>query len=294
MQLATMLTSPHPHHAETETPDGGSGPFRNESFATVRLHQEAGHAVVVGDGCVGDFLARPDWREIAGGSGVEVALSEVVLGPLVRQPKIICVGLNYRTHVEEMGRGIPDHPTLFAKYPDALCLANDDLVLPPESSRVDWEAELVVVIGRNARRVAQAEALSCVAGYTVANDVSMRDWQNRTIQFLQGKTWEHTTPLGAVLTTPEDVDHARNLRIGCTVNGSVRQDSNTADLLFDVPTLVSYISTFTTLRPGDIILTGTPGGVGAGMQPPQFLQPGDLVEVFVDGLGSCRNACVAG
>jgi acylpyruvate hydrolase len=154
---------------------------------------------------------------------------------------------------------------------------------------VDWEAELTIVIGREARGVDRSDALDHVAGYAVANDVSMRDWQNRTLQWLQGKNFEGTTPVGPVLVTPDEIDHASDLRISCTLNDEVVQDSRTSDLIFPPAELVAYISTFTTLRPGDLILTGTPAGVGHARTPPRFIGVDDVVTVAVEGIGECRN-----
>ena len=213
-----------------------------------------------------------------------------------RPDKIICVGLNYRDHVAEMGRTPPDFPTIFAKYRSSLIGAHDDIVLPAESTAVDWEAELAVVIGAPIRRGDLAAATAAIAGYAVLNDVSMRDWQNRTLQFLQGKTWESSTPLGPWLVTPDEPGAAPgpDQRIGCTVDGEVVQASTTSELVFDAPTLVSYLSTVLTLLPGDVIATGTPGGVGAGRTPPRFLADGQLVETTISGVGVLRNRCRAG
>ena len=189
-------------------------------------------------------------------------MGELTFLSVTRPGKVVCVGLNYRGHVEETGRELPAYPTLFGKFADSLCGPYDDIPLPAASDKVDWEAELTVVIGREARGVDAGHALDHVAGYTVANDTSMRDWQNRTLQWLQGKNFEASTPVGPVLVTPDEVDHASDLRISCTVNDEVVQDSRTSDLIFPPDHLIAYISTFTTLRPGDLILTGTPAGVG--------------------------------
>ena len=239
------------------------------------------------------LLAEPDWRDAAGaGSDERVALSGADLAPTVRPAKVICVGLNYRSHIEEMGRGFPDHPTLFIKFPDTLTGPYDDLVVPNHSFEVDWEVELGVIIGRAARRVDEAEAAACIAGYTVVNDISMRDWQWRTTQWDQGKNFEASTPVGPFLVTGDEIGDAADLEVTCTVDGQRMQTGRTCDLLFKPAAIVSYASQFTTLQPGDLIATGTPGGVGAGRDPKVFLAPGQVLETAVEGIGSCRNLMV--
>ncbi|MGD1012144.1 MAG: fumarylacetoacetate hydrolase family protein [Acidimicrobiales bacterium] len=223
----------------------------------------------------------------------ELALAEAHFAPLVPHPeKIICVGLNYRAHILEMSRELPSHPTLFAKFASGLLGAYDDLVLPAVSKAVDWEVELGVVIGRTIRRATPAEARKAIAGYTVVNDVSMRDWQNRTTQYLQGKAFDSSTPVGPVLVTGDEIGEASDLEVRCEVNGTVMQRGRTSDLLFDPPTIVSYISQFATLVPGDLISTGTPEGVGSGRSPQVFLAPGQVLRTAVEGIGSCVNRCV--
>jgi acylpyruvate hydrolase len=225
-------------------------------------------------------------------TGEILARAAADLAPVVPRPrKIICVGLNYRTHILEMGRDLPEFPTLFAKFDRTLTGPFDDIALPAESSSVDWEVELTVVVGRPARRVGVDEAAYAIAGYTVANDVSMRDWQSRTIEWLQGKAFEASTPVGPVLVTADEVD-AGNLEVTCSVNGSVMQQARTSDLVFGPAALVSYASTIVTLDPGDLVLTGTPGGVGQARKPPVFLQPGDEMRTTVEGIGSLVNRFV--
>lgn len=244
---------------------------------------------------VGALLAESDWSDrAAAGAGRRRPLAGASLATLVpRPPKIICVGLNYRSHILEMGRDLPAHPTLFAKYTNALLGPADDLVVPAVSEQVDWEVELGVVIGAPGRCVSAGQALEIIAGYTVVNDISMRDWQWRTGQWLQGKTFEASTPVGPVLVTPDEVDHGRDLALTCSVDGVEMQSSRTSDLLFSPAEIVAYISQFTTLEPGDLIATGTPGGVGAGRDPQVFLRPGQVVTTTVEGIGSLENACVA-
>jgi acylpyruvate hydrolase len=223
-----------------------------------------------------------------------VPLAEVTLRPVVPRPaKIVCVGLNYVDHVGETGREIPEYPVLFSKFAETLTGPRDSIALPAESSQVDYEGEMSVVIGRPGRRIAVDDALGHVAGYTIANDVTMRDFQYKTHQWLQGKVWEASTPLGPWLVTPDEAGDASSLDISLTLNDAVLQHANTAQLMFDVPMLVSRISQLVTLVPGDVILTGTPGGVGYRRDPQVFLAPGDHVRVEISGLGMLENAVVA-
>ncbi|MGC8465543.1 MAG: fumarylacetoacetate hydrolase family protein [Acidimicrobiales bacterium] len=219
-----------------------------------------------------------------------VAKDDVAYAPTVVTPtKVICLGLNYADHVAEMGRKDAGFPTLFGKFPDTLCGPYDDIAHPLETSAMDWEAELGVVIGRSAYRVEPESAEEHIAGFVVTNDISMRDFQNRTTQFLQGKMFERTTPVGPHLVTPDEVDGARDLWIRCRVDGEVMQESRTSLLISSIAAAISYISMIITLRPGDLILTGTPSGVGAGRNPKVFLRPGNVVETEIEGVGSLRN-----
>jgi acylpyruvate hydrolase len=220
-----------------------------------------------------------------------IPLDDVRLRPVVPDPrKIICVGLNYRSHVEETGRELPRYPVLFAKFAPSLIAQGEPIIVPPESSQADYEAELAIVIGAHARRVPKELARTVIAGYTVANDVTMRDYQYKTHQWLQGKSWDATTPLGPELVSADEIgDRVGELNISLTRNGEVLQSSNTSRLIFDVPTLVSVVSEFTTLLPGDVILSGTPGGVGFRRNPQVFLTAGDEVSVTVEGLGTLTN-----
>src|SRR4051812_22498632 len=231
---------------------------------------------------VGVLLAEPEWSERAASAGhdaIRYRVADVELAALVPFPtKIVCVGLNYRTHILEMGRDLPQYPTLFAKFADALVGASDDISSPAESSAMDWEAELVVVIGRTVRRADEEQSAAAIAGFTVMNDVTMRDWQFRTREWLQGKTFEGTTPLGPVLVTPDELRGGVRpaLTMTCTVDGEIVQNADTGDLVFDPVALVRYVSTIATLRPGDIIATGTPGGVGHARTPPRYLSAGQV------------------
>jgi acylpyruvate hydrolase len=208
-----------------------------------------------------------------------------------RPGKVICVGLNYAAHIEETQRERSEYPVLFTKFATTLTGPDDPIPLPPESEAIDYEGELVVVIGERGRRVARERALECVAGYAVANDVSMRDYQYKTHQWLQGKAWDASTPVGPDLVTLEEISGPLTLRT--FVNGDKVQEASTELLIFDVATLVSVISEFATLEPGDLILTGTPGGVGFRREPPLLLSDGDVVVVEVDGVGRLENRCVA-
>jgi acylpyruvate hydrolase len=241
---------------------------------------------------VGALLRDSDWEEKAKtAGGATHALDGADLAAVVPFPgKIICVGHNYRNHIQEMGREIPDYPTLFAKYPESLIGPNDDLALPQESDTVDWEAELAVVIGKQGRRISEADAPGYIAGYSVLNDVSMRDYQFRTIQWLQGKTWENSTPFGPALVTKDEFSAGPLMT--SSVDGQVQQQIPTGDLVFSPEFLVSYISTIITLNAGDVIATGTPGGVGHAQDPKRYLQEGEILVTTIEGLGQLTNRVV--
>jgi acylpyruvate hydrolase len=270
-------------------------------FATIRTPDGTTAARLDGDvlvplaaADVGALLADgagPAAAERAGAAPVPA--SEARFAPLIPQPsKVLCVGLNYRSHILETGRDLPEYPTLFAKFAQTLLGAHDDLVLPSVSDRVDWEVELGVVIGRPIYRATRDEAAAAIAGYTVTNDVSMRDWQRRTLQWLQGKMFERSTPVGPYLVTGDEVGDAADLEVRCEVDGTVMQQSRTSDLLFGPAEIAAYASQAITLLPGDLLLTGTPGGVGDARKPPVYLQPGQTLRTVVEGLGECVNRCV--
>lgn len=214
--------------------------------------------------------------------------------PVVPNPsKVVCVGHNYTNHIKEMGRELPAYPTLFPKFADTLCGAHDDIVKPPETEALDWEVELVVVIGREVRRATEEQAEAAIAGFTVMNDVSVRDWQFRTIEWTQGKIWDSSTPVGPYLVTPDEVGGVRpSLEVRTIVDGRVMQQDDTGTLLFDPVHLVQYISTVITLRPGDLIATGTPAGVGHARDPKVYLVGGETVVTEIAGLGACVNRVV--
>jgi acylpyruvate hydrolase len=220
--------------------------------------------------------------------------ADLTLRPVIPTPRrLICVGLNYHDHIAESKRETGSYPVLFTKFASSLIGANDPIAVPPESTAVDYEAELAVVIGRRGRRVARESAADYVAGYTVANDVTMRDYQYKTHQWLQGKAWDNSTPLGPELVTADEFGADPVFPIRLVLNGKVLQESDTSYLIYDIPTLIATISEFTMLEPGDVILTGTPGGVGFRRDPQVLLTPGDNVRVEIDGVGVCDNTVVA-
>jgi len=220
-------------------------------------------------------------------------LASLDLAPPVSRPgKIICLGLNYRAHALETSYEVPKYPTLFAKFAEALIGAREAISMPPGSDQVDWEVELAFVVGRRVRNASDREAREAIAGFTVLNDISMRDWQNRTTQWLQGKTFEAATPVGPVVVTPDEVDGAADLNIRCEVDGEEVQNASTSDLLFGPVEVVRYISEIITLEPGDLISTGTPSGVGMSRVPPIFLKSGQVLTSTIEGIGELVNPCV--
>jgi len=216
------------------------------------------------------------------------------IGPPVRGTgKIVCIGLNYLDHARETGQAPPDEPIVFLKATSSIVGPNDDIVLPPDAAKGDWEVELGVVIGREARRTSLEAAMDHVAGFCLINDVSERSYQlERGGLWDKGKGCDTFGPLGPWLVTPDDVADFRALGLECRVNGRIVQAGNTRDMIFDVPFLVHYVSQFMSLQPGDVISTGTPHGVGMGMKPPQWLRDGDVVELSIDGLGTQRQRVV--
>jgi acylpyruvate hydrolase len=225
--------------------------------------------------------------------GEELPLSEVSLrSPVLSPGKVICLGLNYKGHVEETGRDLPDYPVFFTKFPEAIIGPEDDILLPPESHAADYEGEMAVVIGRTARRIAAADAAGVIAGYAVANDVTMRDYQNRSHQWLQGKAWPHSTPLGPWIVTGDEIGDGAALDIRLELNGQELQHSNTRLMIFDVPTTIAMLSEFVTLEPGDVILMGTPDGVGFRRDPQVLLGAGDRLRVTIEGIGTVANGVV--
>jgi 2-keto-4-pentenoate hydratase/2-oxohepta-3-ene-1,7-dioic acid hydratase in catechol pathway len=226
--------------------------------------------------------------------GEVLKMSEVTLrAPLSRPPKIICIGLNYRAHALEAGQEIPDVPTMFAKFATAVIGSGEHIVLPRDSSKPDYEAELAFVIGKGGRHIPAERWREHVAGYLNFNDVSARDYQMRTSQWMIGKTFDTFAPMGPALVTADEVPDPHTLDISTRINGEVLQHSNTSDLIFKIPELVAYLSSVFRLEPGDVVATGTPSGVGFSRKPPRWLRPGDEVVVRVEGLGELRNRVVA-
>jgi 2,4-didehydro-3-deoxy-L-rhamnonate hydrolase len=239
----------------------------------------------------GDGLARLAQWIAREGARAPVVPDDVRLGPpLARPSKIICVGLNYSDHAKETGATVPPEPVIFFKATSAIVGPNDDVIIPKASTKTDWEVELAIVIGARASYVSKADAMSHVAGYVLHNDYSERVFQlERAGQWVKGKSCDTFAPLGPFIATPDEVGDVHKLRLWLTVNGVTKQDGSTSNLVFDVPTLVSYISQFMSLLPGDVISTGTPAGVAMGHTPPRFLQDGDVVELGIDGLGSSKQ-----
>ncbi|MGC9670728.1 fumarylacetoacetate hydrolase family protein [Planosporangium sp. 12N6] len=278
MKLATIRLTDH---------DGG------KYTRAVRLDGDV--LVDLGVADLGALLAAPDWQATAAaadGPTYEAATAD--FAPVVPAPsKVVCVGHNYTNHIKEMGRELPSHPTLFPKFADTLTGANDPITKPAETDALDWEVELVVVVGKPVRRATEDEAADAIAGFTVMNDVSVRDWQFRTIEWTQGKIWDSSTPVGPYLVTPDEVGGVRPaLEVKTVVDGQVMQQDNTGTLLFDPVHLVRYISTIIRLNPGDLIATGTPAGVGHARDPKVYLMGGETVVTEIAGIGACTNQVV--
>ncbi|MCO6480810.1 MAG: fumarylacetoacetate hydrolase family protein [Phaeodactylibacter sp.] len=252
--------------------------------------EDYGEAFLGGDGR--QRLAA--WLEQHAGSCPRIPKDTRLGPPICRPSKIVCVGLNYAEHARESRMAVPEEPVLFFKATSAICGPNDNLIIPRGSRKADWEVELAVVIGKRASYVEEAGAMAHVAGYLLHNDYSERAFQlEQGGQWVKGKSCDTFAPIGPWLATPEDIPDPHKLKLWLKVNGEMMQNSTTADLIFGIPHLVSYISRFMTLLPGDIISTGTPFGVGLGLKPPRYLKPGDVVELGIDGLGTARQVAVA-
>ena len=279
--------------------------------AAVRENEHAASWILLDAADVGELIADPGWRERAeaalaaaaaersgsgsgSGSGTGIGAETVntatalLAAPVLRPAKIVCCGLNYHDHIVETGRDIPEYPTLFAKFADTITDPLADIEIEG-SAKVDWEAELAVVVGSRIRRGSKADAEAAILGYTVANDVSCRDWQARTLQWFQGKAWDRTTPIGPAIVTADAISPKDGLAIRGEIDGETMQESNTRELVFDAADLVAYVSQFTELGPGDIVLTGTPGGVGLGLRPQRWLRDGETLTTTIEGIGALSN-----
>ena len=221
--------------------------------------------------------------------------NNIRIGPPISRPsKIVCVGLNYAKHAAESGMKIPDEPVLFFKSSSAITGPYDPIIIPKNSSKTDWEVELAIVMGKRASYVSKEDALNYIAGYVLHNDVSEREFQiERSGQWVKGKSCDSFAPIGPFIATADEIENPNNLNLWLKVNGEEMQNSNTSDFIFKIEEVVSYISQFMTLMPGDIISTGTPFGVGLGLNPPKYLKEGDIVELGIEGLGISKQTCIA-
>lgn len=263
------------------------------------------------DLCAGDSSIPSDMRSfIEGGQKTLLAAKSVIdrggsiiprdsvkiVAPIYNPDKVLCVGMNYKDHCEEQNAPVPIEPVIFNKFPSSIIGPTEDLQYPKETQKLDWEVELTIVIGKDAKRVQESDAMNYVFGYTVAHDVSARDWQlepgKNGGQWLIGKAMDGFCPLGPAIVMKEDINDPHNLGLRCRVNGVTKQDSNTNQLVHKTAAMVSFISRFMTLRPGDVILTGTPPGVGVFRKPPEYLKRGDVVECEIDGIGKVVNKIV--
>lgn len=211
--------------------------------------------------------------------------------PLSNVSRVLCVGLNFTDHAKEVGAETPSHPTIFTKFGNALIGPGEQIQMPTESNKIDWEVELCAVVGKEGRRIPVEEAEEYLLGYTALNDVSVRDWQGRTSEWFQGKNWDSMTPFGPVIVSPDELDIAGGLAMTCTVDGETRQQGSTANLIFKPAEVISYISTFMTLQPGDLVALGTPAGVGLSLRPRKWLVPGQTVVTEIEGIGRLTNVC---
>jgi len=269
----------------------------------------AGFGVVVGGGIVDattqlsgrprglrEALAAGDLSELArlAGGKPDLALDDVTFAPVIPDAaKLLCVGVNYMPHIREMGRERPDKPVIFTRFADSIVGHGRPLLKPLASEQFDFEGELAVVIGKRARRVTRERALDYVAGYTCFNDGSVRDYQRHSPQFTPGKNFHASGAFGPWLVTADEIPDPRKLELTTRLNGEVVQHESVGELCFDVPQLIEYCSVWTQLEPGDVIVTGTPGGVGAGRKPPLWMKAGDTIEVEITGIGTLRNPVVA-
>jgi len=256
----------------------------DKRFDTSAFGEDYSEAFFETDGLtrLADFIQKNHLPELVG--------HERLGSPLARPSKLVCIGLNYRDHAEETGAKIPAEPVIFMKSTTAIVGPNDDIIIPKNSQKTDWEVELAIVIGKKASYVDEADAMEYIAGYVLHNDVSEREFQmERGGTWDKGKGCDTFAPLGPFLATKDEIPDPNNVRLWLKVNGETMQNGTTANFIFQVAHLVSYTSQFMTLLPGDVISTGTPAGVGLGMKPPVYLKPGDVVELGVEGLGESRQ-----
>lgn len=242
---------------------------------------------------IGVLRSTDNVRARADGLASVPASSVTLMAPIPRPPKFICVGLNYRDHAIESKMEIPTVPTIFNKFPNIVIGPGEAIVLPKNSVKPDYEAELAFVVGKGGRHISAERWREHVFGYTIVNDVSARDFQMATSQWLIGKTFDTFAPMGPVLVTADEIPDPHALDISLSINGETLQHSNTRELIFRIPDLVAHLSSVVTLEPGDVVSTGTPSGVGFARKPPRFLQPGDEVVVAIQGIGELRNTCAA-
>lgn len=241
-----------------------------------------------------DYLATSEVQVISaehmGAQPLDLSEDDFIR-PLSNVSRVLCVGLNFTDHAKEVGAETPSHPTIFTKFGNALIGPGEQIQMPTESNKIDWEVELCAVVGKEGRRIPVEEAEEYLLGYTALNDVSVRDWQGRTSEWFQGKNWDSMTPFGPVIVSPDELDIAGGLAMSCTVDGETRQQGSTANLIFRPAEVISYISTFMTLQPGDLIALGTPAGVGLSLRPRKWLAPGQTVVTEIEGIGRLTNVC---
>jgi 2-keto-4-pentenoate hydratase/2-oxohepta-3-ene-1,7-dioic acid hydratase in catechol pathway len=249
------------------------------------------HSVIAGGAETLDRVSRWIYSP-PGGERFDVATTRL-LAPIPRPPKIICIGLNYRDHAAESNMAIPETPTVFSKYPTSVIGPGQPIVLPKNSTKPDYEAEFAVVIGKGGRYIDEANWREHVFGYTIVNDVSARDYQMATSQWMIGKTFDTFCPMGPAIVTVDEIEDPHNLAISLSIGGETLQESNTSNLIFGVPQIIAYLSSVFTLEPGDVIATGTPAGVGFARKPPRFLRAGDEVRVKIEGIGELVNPVIA-
>jgi 2-keto-4-pentenoate hydratase/2-oxohepta-3-ene-1,7-dioic acid hydratase in catechol pathway len=285
MKLATLQTSSGPRVVSVH----------GDKYVDLRAGHEAVPVTLKG------LLSLEGWHAFAASTEkAAIAKGAFVTGdllaPIGDPEKVVCIGLNYRDHAEESGQPIPGEPVCFNKFPTAVTGPGAPVPLPSVCTQIDYEAELVVVIGKTAKHVSEQDALKYVAGYMNGNDVSARDWQLNKPgkQWLMGKTPDGFAPTGPWLVTADEVADPGQLAISLTLNGQTMQNSSTKELIFNIPQLIAYLTQIVTLKPGDLIFTGTPPGVGMARKPPVFLKPGDTMSVTIAGLGTLTNPCTAG